>query len=181
MKTAEVDDIVTYFAAIVRAVDSSLLDEWEAMRASMDHAAPEHAPAGREAPGEADVTTNAKALTVLVRNALFSFVRALSRRDYASAASMLEPPTDANDAWTAAKLEAAMAPFWAEHAAIRIDPAARAPSATRVTDGGSGVWTIEQIVHDAEDANDWFVRATMDLAKTRALARPALTLVAIGT
>jgi superfamily II RNA helicase len=175
-KTPAVDEIVTYFAAIVRAVDSSLLDEWERMRDGIPDM-PKHV-AAIEAPGEADVTANPKELTVLVRNALFGIVRALSRRDYATAATMVEGE------WTDARLAEAMAPFWAEHTAIRTDAQARGTEHTRVVPaptGERGAWKVTQTMVDAEDAKDWAVFATVDLAKSREAARPVVTLERIGT
>jgi hypothetical protein len=171
-KDDRVDEIVTYFGAIVRAVDSSLLDEWERLRAPEE--APRHAPAALEAPGEADVTANTKELTVLVRNALFAIVRALSRRDYATAAAVAE------GSWKPEAIAETMAPFWAEHAAIRTDGRARSPENVRI-ETGERAWRIEQVICDAEDANDWVIVATVDLARTRELAKPAIAIERIGT
>jgi hypothetical protein len=173
-KTPELDEIITYFAAIVRAVDSSLLDEWERMRDGVPDAA--KLAAAVELPGEIDVTANAKELTVLVRNALFALVRALSRKDYASAVTMLE------DGWTADKLGEALAPFWAEHTAIRTDAQARSTEHTRVVvDAETRAWHVTQTLVDAEDAKDWALFVTIDLGKSREAARPVLTLDKIGT
>ena len=173
-KTFDLDEIVTYFGAIVRAVDSSLLDEWEKLRAPDE--APKHE-AAHAVPGEADITFNAKELTVLVRNALFAFVRALARRDYASASAMLEQ----GPAATPEALEAAMAPFWSEHAAIRSDARARSPENTRVTSMEEGVWRIEQVICDAEDADDWAAFVTIDLARSKESARPVVSLERLGS
>jgi hypothetical protein len=172
-RDARVDDIVTYFAAIVRAVDSSLIDEWERLKAP--EGAPKHEPAAAQAPGEVDVTRNPKELTVLVRNALFGFVRALARRDYPAAAAVVD------ESWKAEKIAEAMAPFWAEHAALRTDARARHPENLRVVETNDGAWRVEQVLCDAEDANDWVVVVTLDLARTRELARPAIAIERIGT
>jgi len=176
-KTREVDEIVTYFGAIVRAVDSSLLDEWERMRSGPTEA-PVHV-AATEVPGEADVTANAKEFTVLVRNALFAFMRAVARRDYAAAAAMVEGQ-DAKSAWTPDRLAEAMAPFWAEHATVRTDTHARNPENTRVVSTDDGVWRVQQVIADAEDMNDWAAFVTIDLARSREAARPVMTLERIG-
>jgi superfamily II RNA helicase len=174
-KTPEVDEIVTYFGAIVRAVDSSLLDEWERMHRPAAEVALAAEPA---VPGEADITTNEKEFTVLVRNAIFAVLRALARKDWAGAAALIEPGAET---WDAARLEAAMAPFFAEHAAVRIDPKARSPENTRIVGKDDGAWTVEQIVIDAEDANDWMLAFAIDLEGSRKTARPMLTLRRIGT
>src|SRR5262249_22093291 len=80
-KDEGVHDIITYFGAIVRQVDSSLLDEWERMRAPGAVAAGERA-APRRAPEAWDVTTDPKQFTVLVRNEIYRLLRALAARDY---------------------------------------------------------------------------------------------------
>jgi superfamily II RNA helicase len=161
-KTADFDEIETYFGAIVRAADSSLLDEWERMRG----AGPEIATAVRdEAPGEIDITRNEKEFTVLVRNALFALVRAIARKEWEAAAALLEA-RDANDAWTATRIEAALAPFFAEHASVRLDPKARAPVNTRVTSKDGGLWRVEHVICDAEEANDWALACVIDLARS---------------
>jgi superfamily II RNA helicase len=172
-KDDRVDEIVTYFAAIVRAVDSSLLDEWERLRAPED--ATRHAPGAIEAPGEVDVTANKKEFTVLVRNALFGLVRALARRDYAAASAAVQ------GSWKAEAFAEAMAPFWAEHAALLTDGKARSPTHVRVVDAGERTWRVEQVLCDAEDANDWVIVTTVDLAQTRELAQPAIRVERIGT
>src|SRR5215471_15558173 len=171
-KTPEVEDIVTYFGAIVRAVDSSLLDEWERMRGGEGEERP--AAAAPLVTGEADITANERELTVLIRNALFAVVRALARKDWAAAAQLLEPGT-----WTPERLAAELAPFFAEHAALRIDPQARAPANTRIVSKDDRAWRAEQILFDPEDANDWALVVTIDLERSRAEARPTLDLVRI--
>jgi superfamily II RNA helicase len=166
-KTPEVDDVVTYLGAIVRAADSSLLDEWERMRLGGD--APAAAPAS---PGEADITRSEKELTVLVRNAIFAVLRHLSRKEYARAVALLLPGD-----WTAERLEGRFAAFFDEHAALRVDPQARAPKNTRILSRDDGIWRIEQIILDPEDANDWALRLVMDVARAREEGQAVLELV----
>lgn len=168
-KTPDVDDIVTYFGAIVRAVDSSLLDEWEQRRGGVLETGPA---APQRVPGEADITRNPRELTVLVRNAVFGLVRALSRRDYALAASLVEPGE-----WSEARLAAAFSTFFSEHAAIRLDPPARAPENTRISTDPDGLWRVQQILLDPEDHNDWALDLTLDLVRTGDAGKPVLTLV----
>jgi superfamily II RNA helicase len=172
-KTPAVDDVVTFLAAIVRQVDSSLLDEWEQLRAP--DSAPKHE-TEHAVPGEADITFNTKEFTVLVRNALFAFVRALSRRDYAAAAAGLDGET-----WKPEALEKAMAPFWAEHAGIRTDPRARGSEHTRVVSTEDGVWRVQQVICDVEEANDWAVFVTIDLARSKDAGRPVVALERLGS
>ena len=175
-KTPEVDEIVTYFAAIVRAVDSSLLDEWERMRAAGEEKGAAAVEASPELPGEIDITQNERQFTVLVRNALFGFIRAVARRDWASAAGLLEADTEA---WSAERLEASLRPFFEEGRKVRIDPKARSPENTHIASKDEGVWRIEQVICDSEDANDWALSFAIDLSRSAILARPALQLTRI--
>ena len=59
--------------------------------------------------------------------------------------------------WTAAApfpFEEAFAPFFAEHAAVRLDPSARAPSKTVITHEPAA-WRVVQVVSDPEGDDDW--------------------------
>ena len=76
-KTEELADIEAWLGELVRQVDSSLLDEWEALAAGEG--------GGDSAPPPLDdvpdaVTRNARAFRVLVRNALFRRVELAALR-----------------------------------------------------------------------------------------------------
>src|SRR5688572_23692494 len=116
-KTEEVHDVGDWLRAIVRQVDSSLIDEWESLR-DPDAAARRAEEIEREIP-QVDLTTDPKAFTVLIRNALFRFVRALSRRSLEEAASLVVA-REGDPAWTAESLGEQLADYEVEHGAIRI-------------------------------------------------------------
>ena len=88
-KDERVDDIITTFGAIVRQVDSSLLDEWERLKDPSQLFEPPPERKELEPVGIKDVTKDERAFTVLVRNEIFRFVRALARGDYQEAGSMV--------------------------------------------------------------------------------------------
>jgi hypothetical protein len=161
--------VVSYFGAIVRSTDSTLIDEWERLRGLGEPSSEEVVSGRPEAP---DVTRNPKEFTVLVRNAVFALVRALSRRDYAGAVSLVEPGE-----WTAERVEAAMGRFYEQHAALRLDPEARAPKNTRLLSTDAGIWRVQQILLDPEDDNDWMLGLRIDLSKSRDAEKPVLELV----
>jgi superfamily II RNA helicase len=166
-KTPDVDAIEVFLRAMIRAVDSSLLDEWERMRSPEAWATA--APASdAEVPGEVDVTRDAKAFTVLVRNAMFQLLRAASRKDWAAAATRVHGATPE-------EVERHFAPFFAEHAAIRTDPPARAPDRTRITPEPAA-WQVVQVISDPEGDDDWALFASIDLAASREAAAPVVTL-----
>ena len=58
---------------------------------------------------------------------------------------------------------------------------ARSPEHTRIGSTDGGVWRVEQVVVDAEDANDWAAFVTIDLARSKEAARPVMTLERLGT
>ena len=171
--TAEVDELVTWFGAVVRQVDSSLLDEWERTR---DKAMLFEPPPERdtlEPEGSLDVTRDKRSFTVLVRNACFRLVRALARRDWADAAAVVE---GSENPWDPARFEAAVADFYAEHAELRTDATARAPAHLTITHEDDA-WKISQTLLDGEGDDDWFVEARCDLARSRELGRPVLSVL----
>ncbi len=170
-KTPELEEVEVFLRAIVRAVDSSLLDEWERMRSPDAFARTTGEETAAESPaGEVDVTKDERGFTVLVRNALFQVLRAVSRRDWAAAAGLL-------DGCTPEVLDRAFAPFYAEHSAVRLDPNARSPQATRITKPTStvGVWEVLQVVSDPEGDDDWAMSCTIDLEASARLGRPVIT------
>ncbi len=173
-RTDEVDEMLVYFRALVRGVDSSLIDEWEAMRTG--RARPPREDEAEAPPAPTDLTTDVRGFTVLVRNEVFRLLRALSLRDFGAAAEIV---AEGGEPWAADAIEAALAPFWDEHSAIRTDPKARVPANTRV-EAGESAWHVQQIVLDPEGHDDWFVEVAIDLERARAAGRPVLGLVRIG-
>ena len=174
-KDEGVRDIITYFGAIVRQVDSSLLDEWDRMR-HPDRIVV-RADQAIVADEKWDVTRDAKAFTVLVRNEIYRLLRAFAARDYEGAAEIVSA---GETVWKPGELEKAVLPFHAEHGYIRIDPEARSPKNTMITTGDVA-WEVKQIILDPEEDNDWMLEVTIDLERSRAAVKPVLHLRRIGT
>jgi hypothetical protein len=172
-KTPEVEEIEVFLRAMVRAVDSSLLDEWERIRDGVKDAAVVLEPPADVALGETDVTRDERGFTVLVRNAMFQLLRALARRDWAGAGGMAD--TD-RGGLKPEELEQALAPFFADHATIRLDPGARAPDRTVITrHEAEGTWDVVQLFSDAaqgDEADVWALSCQVDLSASAAAARP---------
>src|SRR5699024_6702349 len=81
-KDEQLADLVEWLGAPVRTVDSSLLDEWEALR---EPGADASGPEARPRPPEQDpdrVTANERAFRVMVRNAMFRRVELAARQAY---------------------------------------------------------------------------------------------------
>jgi hypothetical protein len=174
-KTEDVHDIITYFGAIVRQVDSSLLDEWDRMREG--GAAPGEPRAPRREPDTWDVTQDRRQFTVLVRNEMYQLLRALAAKNWEAAAQITAASAEP---WTPSQFEQSLAGYWPEHAAIRLDPAARSPKNTLVSER-EGFWDIKQIIVDPEEDNDWVIECSIDLDRSRQAAAPVVMITRIGT
>ncbi len=173
-RTPEVDELTVYFGAMVRQVDSSLLDEWERMRRGEEEAPPVDVPLEPE--GSKDVTRDERGFTVLVRNELYRLVRAVAKRDWDGAAAICA----AGGEWTSQALHAAFAPFFEEHKELRTDPAARSPSHLHLTPS-QWQWDFKQVLVDGDDACDWVIEGAIDLEASRMEARPVFRVKRIGT
>lgn len=175
-RTEQVDDVVTFFGAMLRSVDSSLLDEWERLIGGVSLGGAESRGTDDQVLVEADrvdITRDRSGFEVLLRNVLFSLLRAFARRDYELALSLLE---QAEGRWTAFRLEQELQPFFEEHGEIRLDPVARSPARTRIVGEGPSTWTIEQTVSDWEEHDDWFLVCSLDIERSKTAGRPVLSL-----
>ncbi len=177
-KTVEVDELVTFFGAMVRQVDSSLIDEWEQMRAGPSEPALRPPRDDLEPEGSQDVTRDEHGFTVLVRNAVFQLIRALARRDFAQATELVH--SDDSEAMGRAEIELVMTEFFAQHAALRIDPEARSPKLLTL-DKSEFRWEWSQLLLDPEDENDWVLSGSIDIDASRESGRPMLSLRRIGS
>jgi superfamily II RNA helicase len=171
-KTEEVWDLEDWLSELVRQVDSSLVDEWERLRA------PDLATAGgAAAPLEVerrDVTTNARAFRIMVRNAAFRWVTLLARRDFEGLA---ESPRGDGQRWRGAELAATFAPYWDEHGAVPTGGDARGPAYFEYDEGAG---RVRQIVADPAGFNEWQFLGRVDLAASRASGEAVLVLERAG-
>ncbi len=180
-RTPEVVEVIAFFRAMLREVDSSLVDEWERLHAAGDEDLPDlpAAPAGSDAPPPApDITRNARSFTAAVRRTLYSLLRALANKDYPTAARLLSVGPEAVG-WTAESLAEAMRAYHDEHAAIRVDHAARSPANTAVTVASDAQWSVAQVISDEEGDNDWLLECVVDLDRSRGENRVVLYLEAV--
>lgn len=179
-KDERVDEIITTFGAVVRQVDSSLLDEWE--RLKDPHQLFEKPPERDELEpvGLKDITADERSFTVLVRNEIFRLVRALARGDFQEAGRIVAPEPELA-ATEGLRIQRSLEAFWTTHRTIRVDPEARSPKHTAIDRGMEGVWRVRQVLLDEEEDNDWYFDVTVDLTRSRDAARAVLALERIGT
>jgi superfamily II RNA helicase len=152
-QTDEVVSIIDYFGEMLRAVDSSLVEEWEKLRDP--RAAEEKLRARMERESREDAARlleearrrEEKTKRISALNEVFRAVRLLWNLDYAGVAELLGT--------TAAEIEARMNEFRAEHNGILTDPAARSPHFTRYSAVSERAFRIEQTIVDPDGHNDW--------------------------
>jgi superfamily II RNA helicase len=175
-KIDETDEMITYLGSMLRAVDASLLDEWERMR-NPDYILNQAKNATEPEPEVLlhDITRDRRSFFILIRNAVFTFVRALSQHDYATLVDLIEP----NDPpWEASSLEQASQAFWEDHSVLLTSPQARAPKLTRISERTESLWVIEQVLCDGEEDNDWVLEFQLEPEQCR--AKQAVLLQFIG-
>jgi superfamily II RNA helicase len=185
-RTPEIEELTLTLGSLVRSIDASLLEEWEAM---VDPSAPpppptaEPAPAAR--PAEA-LLADPRAFAARVRTDLHRLLGALARRDYEEAVLALRPSSDAASVgsatadWTPDRLQSAMSPFYEEHTRILTTPDARHPRNTIIRPAGDRFWTIEQRLIDPEGHDDWAIHATVDLTAGIPTDGPLIQLDRLG-
>src|SRR5690606_25860324 len=131
-----VEEILAFLRTTLRAVDSSLLDEWEALRRPGQKVEV----AGVEAEKPYDLAADERALRIRIRVELHRLLKALSHRDWEAALEALRPGHD----WTAEGLEAALAPYFEAYGAIDTTPFARQAHFTTVKAMEPRRWEAQQ-------------------------------------
>jgi hypothetical protein len=182
-KTDEVREMEVYLGAMLRQVDSSLLDEWEKMKDPnyRPGETQELKPPGAEEAAR-DITRDRKAFIAAIRNRVFSFLRNLVAGEFEDGSNFLaEIGSIGKDSWTAEMLRERMNGYLAEHRELRLDPEGRNLRHTYVVPSEDGAtWMIQQMLVDPEEQNDWVAEFEVDLEASREISAPVLALVRIG-
>ncbi|MCR2813143.1 DUF3516 domain-containing protein [Microbacterium sp. zg.Y1090] len=150
-RTDDLLDVIEWLGELVRQVDSSLVDEWEALTHPSDDPDAPVVP-----PAPPSVLTNRRAFTVLVRNEMFRRVRLAALQDD-EALEALDPDVGWPD-----RLDA----YYDEHEEILVGGPARSPALCVVdeSDAAEGLWRVDQIIDDPAGDHDWRIRGEVDLA-----------------
>ncbi len=169
-KTDDLDDITEWLGAMVRQVDSSLIDEWERMK-NPDEGDDVAAPVTRPGIDPDDITTNERAFRVMVRNTVFQWVQLLAfRQQYmvlADAASE-ESGFDSIDS-----VVQVMADYWETYDAIGVDTDARNVK-LHIFDPSTG--RVTQILDDPDQHHEWRIEAHIDWDASREAGNAVLVL-----
>ncbi|MBW2388183.1 MAG: DUF3516 domain-containing protein [Deltaproteobacteria bacterium] len=150
-KSDEVLDMIAYFHTLLSRVDASLLAEWQER---MD-------PGGEKASGDdpsvARPTLDPKLFDARVRSELHHLLRCLAKKDYEGAVSCIWE--DRDDPWDAPRIEAELAPFYAEYETILFQPSARQAHLAQVKEERPGVYLARQVLCDDQGDDIWNIEA----------------------
>ncbi|HMJ10994.1 MAG TPA: DUF3516 domain-containing protein [Polyangiaceae bacterium] len=170
-RTEELEDLIVHFGALVRGVDASLLDEWERLRN------PEYVAAEiPEEPLVEDITSNTKRFTVLVRNLLFSCMRALDARDFESALDIVEADSIAQ---TPVELERALRALFEQTPRLQLDARARSPQNLQIQTR-EGAWDFTQNILIEDEVSEFTLRGYVDLRRSVQERRAVVVLTHVG-
>jgi superfamily II RNA helicase len=184
-KTEPVRDMEVYLSAMIRQVDSSLMEEWERMQdPNYRPTIPEKElrPPGAEEAAK-DITRDTKAFTAAVRHRIFLFLQCLARGEISATLQEIpSAPASEGSATPESRLTTAWTTYRNTHSRIRLDPEARNPRHThvRLTEDKAH-WQVEQVVLDPEEHNDWSVDFEVDLATSKATSEPQLKWIRFGS
>ena len=210
-KNDQVREMELYLGTMIRQVDSSLLDEWEKLRDPnyRPGETKEVRPPGAEEAAQ-DITRDTKAFTAALRNRIFTFLRGLVIEDFESALANLSsvstgepltpslslsdgervaegrergvPPDAEGQPWTAARLQAALDAYYADHERICLEPDARNARHTYVVPAeDKKSWRVQQMLVDPAEHNDWVAEFDVDLIASRQQSEPVLRLRRLGS
>ena len=163
--TEELESMISWLADLIRSVDSSLLDEWEAMMNGEELVEAEGGPSavgaerafGADESGVVAFTANRHAFRNAVRRTLFSFVELMSRDDVdglerASAQAADNDGLFAEAApWTGDDWDHALERYWAEHDWIDINQGARSQALCTLEEQISGEDILALMPFSARD------------------------------
>lgn len=173
-------EMEAYLSALLRQVDSSLLDEWEKLRnpayQPSGAAQEELRPPGAEEAAR-DITRDPKRFTAAIRARIFQFLRALSNRDFEAALEEIETP-EGEAPWDSQRMGEALEDYLEGHERIRLDPEARNLQHTYVTPSeDKRSWRVQQMLIDPEELNDWVAEFDIPLPESAERGEPILRLI----
>lgn len=156
-------DITQWLGYIVRTVDSSLVDEWE--DSYTDQGKEDNALTATPPTVEESIVANRRALTLLVRNALFRRVQLMAIEDSKTLGGL-----DSDFGYNQRDWDQVLDDFYQDHEEILTDADARSLDYFILDESEekkSHRWHVRQVIRDFEGDNDWAIDAQVDLAATQ--------------
>jgi superfamily II DNA/RNA helicase len=171
-RSPELEELVEWLGETVRQVDSSLLDEWEALTdpAHASRSVTEDEPP----PPPRPLSAQQRPFTRMVRNAMWRRVQLIARDDVDGLVGLEEEPELSREDW-----DEALESYYAQHDEVVLDADARGPDHLRIEGGGSRTWAVTQTLVDPEGHLDWVVEADVDLDASDAAGDLVMTTTAL--
>ena len=179
-KTEHLHEAESFLELIVRHTDSSMLDEWQAMKnpgAPIVDKSSNQQSAIINLQSKIPYTKNKAAFARHLRNHILTLVTALSRYDTEAALSLIAHHDSDGKLWSNERLLQQLNTYHAARHQIRLDPEARNARHTHISEDGL---TIHQTLIDPDDFNDWAIHLTLDLEKSNEARTPVLHLESIA-
>ncbi|HTO00886.1 MAG TPA: DUF3516 domain-containing protein [Microthrixaceae bacterium] len=175
LRTAELAEIGDWIAAVIRSVDSSLLEEWERLERISLGEEVEALSSEDWSTGQVDITRNRREFRALVRTEMFRWVQAAARHALgATVAGREQLQTDASPTSREAKeIDALMDGYWEQHNWIDIGPDARGPKWFNFDEPSAlgvaitGRHEVTQILVDPEESGEWRIHGVVDFDRSR--------------
>ena len=181
-KTPELDELIEWLGELVRQVDSSLIDEWEALQnpEMAEELAARHGSEGAALTGPPparSLLANERAFLTMVRNALFRRVQAAAFERYDELDALDAPHGFGSQRWRDS-LDA----YFTEYDEIRIDADARAAGLLTLdrSTAGEGSWGFRQVLLDPDGDLDWGIEGEIDLEASEEEGEPVVRVTRVG-
>ncbi|MDB6054183.1 MAG: Helicase [Verrucomicrobiales bacterium] len=176
-KTEQVREMIDFLAALLRAVDNSLLEEWERLK-NPEFVAPEQVVARKLS--FVDLTTDRQSFQRMVRTEVFLFMRSILSRDFEGALELLADKTrETGEPWKTSEFEMLLKNYQAEHGSFLLTPEARNIRFSMFTEAVAAI-RLFQVVVDQQGHNDWGFDFEINLEASRQVNEPALKLRRFG-
>jgi hypothetical protein len=181
-KTEHLHEAESFLELIVRHTDSSLLDEWQAMKEGSTGVSPVSSSSDPQTAiaafkSKIPYTKDKKSFQRHLRNHVLTLVTALSRYDTEAALSLIAHHDSDGKLWSNERLLQQLNTYHAVRHQIRLDPEARNARHTHLAEDGL---TIHQTLIDPDDLNDWSLHLTLDPEKSNQKRTPVLHLESLA-
>jgi hypothetical protein len=171
LRTEQLEDMIEWLGALVRGIDSSLLDEWEAL----SHPEDEEDGASEIRPtSPRSLSAQTKVLRQMVRAALWQRVEHFAFEREERLAEL-----DGEAGWDKKRWAEAMDEYYDRYDDVGIDAPARSPQLLQITEE-SKLWRIRQVIDDPDGNHDWGIEAELDLEATDEAGEPVLVITHVG-
>ncbi|MDQ2845247.1 MAG: DUF3516 domain-containing protein [Actinomycetota bacterium] len=171
-RTEELEDLISWLGELVRGIDSSLLDEWEAL----SHPDDAEVVNGQLRPPTASrgITGNERGFAVLVRNALFRRVELAAREAWETLGEL-----DSAAGWAASRWAETMHDYFDAYDDLGIGADARSTAMVTISKQ-QGHWRVRQVFDDPDGDRDWGITADVDLAASDDAGEAVITIADVG-